>query len=227
MTAHVAHRRDINLSFPFRIASPGPRDATMVVSWLLGSCLGMVDRDGQEAQGQPDVASLLQGCADGDRAAFHRLYELQSPRLYGLALRLMQQPALAADAVHDTFIQVWQRAARFDPARGAAEAWLTSLVRYRAIDILRRRAREQYGQEREDEPDPAPDALQLLSERVDGAALHRCLGELDEGQRRVVLLAFMDGLSHSELAARLPAPLGTVKSWVRRALLGLRRCLEA
>ena len=210
MNALVAHRFGINPSFPFRITSSGPRDATMVVSWLSGSCLEMVDRDGQAARS--DVASLLQGCAEGDRAAFRRLYELQSSRLYGLALRLMQQPALASDAVHDTFIQVWQRAARFDPARGAAEAWLTSLVRYRAIDILRRRSREQYGQEREDEPDPTPDALQLLGERADGAALQ---------------LAFMDGLSHSELAARLQAPLGTVKSWVRRALLGLRRCLEA
>ncbi len=226
MNAHAACHPVINLSFPFR-TSPGQREAIRVISGILGSCLQMVDRDGRGAQAQPDVASLLQGCAEGDRGAFHRLYELQSPRLYGLALRLMQQPALASDAVHDTFIQVWQRAARFDPARGAAEAWLASLVRYRAIDILRRRAREQYGQEREDEPDPTPDALQQLGERADGAALHRCLGELDDGQRRVVLLAFMDGLSHSELAGRLQAPLGTVKSWVRRALLGLRRCLEA
>ena len=187
----------------------------------------MDDRAGQVASGQPDVASLLRRCAEGDRGAFRHLYELQSPRLYGLALRLMQQPALAADAVHDAFVQVWQRSARFDPARGTAEAWLTSLVRYRAIDILRRRSRERYGYERDDEPDPSPDMLQQLGERADGAALHRCLGELEEGQRRVVLLAFMEGLSHSELAARLQAPLGTVKSWVRRALLGLRRCLEA
>ncbi len=187
----------------------------------------MDDRDGQVGPAQPDVGFLLRRCAEGDRDAFRRLYELQSSRLYGLALRLMQQPALASDAVHDAFIQVWQRSAQFDPARGAAEAWLTSLVRYRAIDILRRRAREQYGHEREDEPDPSADIVQQLGERGEAEALHRCLGALDEAQRRVVLLAFMDGLSHSELAARLQAPLGTVKSWVRRALLGLRRCLEA
>lgn len=169
---------------------------------------------------------LLRRCADGDRAAFRHLYDLQSPRLYGLALRLMQQPALAADAVHDAFIQVWQRSARFDPARGAAEAWLSSLLRYRAIDILRRRSREQYGLERSDQADPSPDAFEQLSGSGESEALHRCLQELEEAQRRVVLLAFMEGLSHSELATRLQAPLGTVKSWVRRALLGLRRCLE-
>ena len=183
--------------------------------------------DRQGAPSESDVTLLLQRCGEGDRAAFHRLYEMQSPRLYGLALRLMQQPTLAADAVHDAFIQVWQRAERFDPARGAAEAWLTSLLRYRAIDILRRRSRERYGHERPEEPDPSPGALEQLGERAEGEALRRCLAELEEGQRRVVLLAFMEGLSHSELALRLQAPLGTVKSWVRRALLGLRRCLEA
>ncbi len=208
-------------------ASPRSFRSAMFGATLRGSRRGMDDRDGRAAPAEADVASLLRACAEGDRGAFRRLYELQSPRLYALALRLMQQPALAADAVHDAFIQVWQRSAQFDPARGAAEAWLTSLVRYRAIDILRRRSREQYGHEREDEPDPSPDILQQLGERADGAALHRCLRELDEDQRKVVLLAFMDGLSHSELAARLQAPLGTVKSWVRRALLGLRRCLES
>ncbi len=173
-----------------------------------------------------DVGFLLKRCADGDQAAFRRLYDDQSPRLYGLALRLMKQPALAADAVHDAFIQVWQRSARFDPSRGQAEAWLSSLLRYRAIDILRRRSREFYGLERTDEPDTGPDAFTLLADRADGDALHRCLDGLEPTQRRAVQLAFMEGLSHTELAARLDAPLGTVKSWVRRALLALKRCLE-
>ena len=170
---------------------------------------------------------LLSRCGGGDRAAFRRLYDLQSARLYGQALRLTRQPQLAADAVHDAFLQVWQRSSRFDPARGHAEAWLSSLLRYRAIDILRKRGRENYGVEAADEPDTGPDALQQLVSSSEGSALRRCLDQLEEGQRRVVLLAFVDGLSHSELAAKLQAPLGTVKSWVRRALLGLRRCLEA
>lgn len=186
----------------------------------------MDEQDGRSAVGA-DVASLLKRCAEGDQAAFRRLYDMQSPRLYGLALRLMKQPALASDAVHDAFVQVWQRSARFDPSRGHAEAWLASLLRYRAIDILRRRSREFYGHERTDEPDTAPDAFAQLAERADGQALHRCLDGLEDTQRRAVQFAFMDGLSHTELAARLDAPLGTVKSWVRRALLGLKRCLEA
>ncbi len=184
-------------------------------------------RDMDERAAETETTRLLRFCAEGDRAAFRRLYELQSPRLYGLALRLLQQPALASDAVHDAFVQVWRRAGRFDPSRNAGEAWLASLLRYRAIDILRSRSRERYGVERREEADDAPDALERLAGQADSEALRRCLEELEEAQRRAVVLAFLDGLSHVELASRLRAPLGTVKSWVRRGLLGLRRCLEA
>ncbi len=200
-------------------------DWFMLLTFLKGSWRSMDERG--EPAAETEITRLLRSCAEGDQTAFHRLYELQSPRLYGLALRLLQQPALASDAMHDAFVQVWRRAARFDPSRNAGEAWLASLLRYRAIDILRRRSREQYGIERQEEADDAPDALDRLAGKADSEALHRCLEELEEAQRRAVVLAFMDGLSHVELASRLRAPLGTVKSWVRRGLLGLRRCLEA
>ena len=119
------------------------------------------------------------------------------------------------------------RGSHYDPTRGRADAWLSSLLRYRAIDILRKRGRENYGLEPTEEPDPGPDPLRQLETTAEGEALRRCLEELEEGQRRVVLLAFVEGLSHSELASKLQAPLGTVKSWVRRSLIGLRRCLES
>ena len=174
-----------------------------------------------------NLAELLARCAAGDRAAFRSVYDLQSARLYGIALRLTRQPALAADAVHDAFLQVWQRSSRFDPARGQPEAWLAGLLRYRAIDLLRKRGREDYGFEPAEEVDREPGPLDQLATSEQAEALRRCLEELDENQRRVVLLAFVDGLSHSELATSLKSPLGTVKSWVRRALIGLRRCLES
>ena len=199
----------------------------MLITDALGSLLAMLEPDGRVVKSEDIVATLLRRCADGDQGAFRQLYDSQSPRLYGLALRLMKQPALASDAVHDAFVQVWQRSAKFDPTRGQAEAWLSSLLRYRAIDILRRRNHEFYGHEPTDEPDTAPDAFTQLADRADGEALHRCLSTLDATQRRAVQYAFMDGLSHTELATRLDAPLGTVKSWIRRALLGLKRCLEA
>jgi RNA polymerase sigma-70 factor (ECF subfamily) len=175
----------------------------------------------------PDTARLLQLCAGGDRAAFRALYDRWSARLHGVALRITRQASLAADATHDAFVQVWQQAGRFDPARGSAEAFLVSLVRYRALDIVRRRAREVPGYEAEDRADEAPDALVQLIGSAEGAALHRCLSMLDAERRRLVVMAFVDGLSHSELADKLRVPLGTVKSWIRRSLLSLRECLAA
>ncbi len=189
-----------------------------------------MDRQGDDGSAVRDAPSsplavLVQLCAEGDRQAFRRLYDLQAARLHGIALRITRQRSLAADAVHDAFLQVWQQAGRFDPQRGSAEAWLISLVRYRALDIMRRHGREAPGAEPPEQADDAPDPLAQLTASADGAALRACLERLDGVRRRIVMLAFVDGLSHSDLATRLELPLGTVKSWIRRSLLSLKRCL--
>jgi RNA polymerase sigma-70 factor, ECF subfamily len=173
------------------------------------------------------AAALLTRCAGGDRIAFRLLYDRWGSRLYGIALRITRQDAMAADATQDAFVQIWQQAHRFDPIRGSAEAWLIGILRYRALDIVRRRSREETGYEPEEREDEAPDALARLVSSAEGAALHRCLKELEEDRRRLVVLAFVEGLSHSELAARMNAPLGTVKSWIRRSLMSLRECLAS
>ena len=173
-----------------------------------------------------ELTELLRRCAEADRAAFRQLYESQAPRLYGVALRITRQPALAADAMHDALMQVWQNARRFDASRGNPEAWLLSLVRYRALDIARRGARELSGAELPESIDDDPDPLTRLIGSDDAEALHRCLAGLEPERRRLVVMAFIDGLSHTELAARLNQPLGTVKSWIRRALIALKRCLD-
>jgi RNA polymerase sigma factor (sigma-70 family) len=159
--------------------------------------------------------------------AFRLLYERWGNRLYGIALRITRQAALAADATQDAFMQIWQQAHRFDPERGGPEAWLIGIVRYRALDIVRRRSREVSGYEPSGIEDESPGALARLVSTVEGAALHRCLGELEADRRRLVVLAFVDGLSHSELAERMRVPLGTVKSWIRRSLIALRGCLAS
>ena len=180
----------------------------------------------QTTTARPDLSQLLTRCAGGDRGAFEQLYRLQSARLYGLALRITRQSSLAADAVQEALLQAWQNAARFDAGRGTAEAWLIGLVRYRALDIARRQSREAPRDDLPDRPDETPDALSQLITTGDGAALARCLGELAPERQRLIRLAFTDGLSHSELAVLLGEPLGTIKSWVRRALGALRRCLS-
>ena len=174
-----------------------------------------------------DTASLLLRCGGGDRAAFRVLYDLWGGRLHGIAMRITRQAPLAADATQDAFVQVWQQAHRFDPARGSGEAFLVSLVRYRALDIVRRRGREVPGYEPDEQSDETPDALAQMVGSAEGAALRRCLGLLEAERQRLVVMAFVEGRSHSELAARLSVPLGTVKSWIRRSLLVLRECLAA
>jgi RNA polymerase sigma-70 factor (ECF subfamily) len=173
----------------------------------------------------PTDAELIAACAGQDRAAFRALYAKWSARLHGVALRITRDPALAADATHDAFVQVWQQAGRFDPAKGEAGSWLTTLARYRALDMVRRRGREVLGHEAGEEPDLGPDPLNQLLAAADGGALKRCLEQLNADRRQLVLMAFVNGLSHSQLAEKLNLPIGTVKSWIRRSLLGLKECL--
>lgn len=176
-----------------------------------------------ERQDSADLAFLLGRCAAGDRDAFRSLYDRQSAQLYAIALRITRQGGLAEDAVHDAFMQIWQNAGRYDASRGNPEAWMISLTRYRALDIVRRQGREVTGLELPEETDPNPDPLRHAESRV----LQRCLDLLEAEKRRMVVLAFVDGYSHSELSDLFKMPLGTVKSWIRRGLETLRRCLDS
>jgi RNA polymerase sigma-70 factor (ECF subfamily) len=176
-----------------------------------------------------ELADLLVRCARGEHGALAALYQATAPRVLGCLLRILRRRALAEEALQDVFVQVWQRAAQFEEHRGRAFAWIVSIARYRAIDILRR--------ERAESVDPFVLAESIHAETLadDAApqlmgpdeALERCLGELTEGQRESIRLAYLTGQSHQEIAVTLDRPLGSVKSWIRRGLLALRECLEA
>ncbi|HYM02426.1 MAG TPA: sigma-70 family RNA polymerase sigma factor [Stellaceae bacterium] len=173
------------------------------------------------------LGDLIGAVQRGSQAALRRLYDLESRRLYGIALRIVRRPEMAADAVQEAFVQIWQNADKYAAERGDVAAWLTGIVRYRALDAARKLNREVLTDDPElgDRPDE-PDIAELIDRKVENAALRRCLDRLDENQRRCIVLAFVDGFSHADIAARLPAPLGSVKSWVRRGLIALRSCLE-
>ncbi len=177
-------------------------------------------------EGGARTARLLELCAQGDAKAFRQLYEFGSAKLYGVALRITRNPALASDAVHDAMLQVWRNADRYSPDRGNADGWLSSLVRYRALDIIRKHGRESTGLEVPERVDEDPDALSRLVSQSDGAALRLCLQAVDAARRRLILLAFIDGLTQNEVAEQVGQPLGTVKSTIRRVLMGLRSCLD-
>jgi RNA polymerase sigma-70 factor, ECF subfamily len=186
-----------------------------------------VRRDAALAGPGEDAAGLLLAVAAGDRPALRRLYEIEGGRLHAVALRIVRDASLAGDVLHDAFLSVWRNAAQFDPARGAAAAWLTGIVRNRALDIARRSSREVTGTELPETADDRPDALSDVVRTQEATALHHCLGRLEEDRRGLIVMAFVGGLTHAEVAARSGLPLGTVKSHIRRGLLALRTCLEA
>ncbi|ERJ17428.1 Sigma factor protein [Salinisphaera shabanensis E1L3A] len=177
------------------------------------------------------LAEWLSATARGDEQAFQRLYAATSAQLYALLLRILRNPERAQDALQDAYIRVWQKADTYAPERGAPLTWLLSIARYRALDVLRRKRPEVAMPEEpdmvatllEDEQSLSPVEENENQQSLD--AIRVCLKTLQPQQRDSVLLAYYEGLTHQELAERLDAPLGTVKSWIRRGLLRLRECL--
>ncbi|MDV2988478.1 UNVERIFIED_CONTAM: sigma-70 family RNA polymerase sigma factor [Methylobacteriaceae bacterium AG10] len=175
-----------------------------------------------------DHASALEGCACGDTASLRRLYDHEAGFLLAVALRIVRRRDVAADVLHDAFLDIWVRAGTFDRGRGAGRAWITSIVRHRALKHVRAAGRETdlSAAKGAEIADDAPDPFAALATSQDGVRLHGCLAKLDADRRQVILLAYVDGLSQSEIAERLGTPLGTVKAWVRRSLIALKDCLS-
>jgi RNA polymerase sigma-70 factor (ECF subfamily) len=177
------------------------------------------------------VAELLAGCARLDRPAFQRLYDGTAPQLLGCLIRILRNRALAEDALQDVYVQVWNRAGQYEPGRGSAWGWLIAVARYRAIDLRRREGRRPTGTDMPLEDIPADDesvdpSVFGLGERATRMLSH-CMGVLQPRQRDCIVLAFQGGLSHAEVATEMGEPLGSVKSWIRRGLSALKRCLES
>jgi len=182
------------------------------------------------------LADLLHACAQGRQAAFQELYGQVAPQLFSILLRILKRKDLAEEALQDALLSVWRNAGSYSAEKGAPMTWLVSICRYRALDMLRRERREvslePALEAAEDETaetaglaDEAADP-ELIS-KAEERALEECMQRLNDGQQRSIRLAYVDGCTHEEIAARIKSPIGTVKSWVRRGLESLKRCLEA
>jgi RNA polymerase sigma-70 factor (ECF subfamily) len=168
--------------------------------------------------GGDELEALLAKVADGDRRAFRALYDAVGGRLYAAALRILGDASLAEDAVQDAFLRVWRSAATFDPARGVVLAWMGRIVRNAAFDRLPREGERDLARVEE------IDIAVMPVEPAD-ARLRHCLQQLPEVHGRAIVLMYVHGMTHPELSARLQAPLGTVKSWIRRGCEALRKCV--
>jgi RNA polymerase sigma-70 factor (ECF subfamily) len=178
----------------------------------------------------PSAEALLGQVALGDRAAFERLYRATADRLFGICLRVLNNRSEAEEVLQEVFTAVWRKAAQFDSGRGGAMSWLGMLARNRAIDRLRERAARAVTATLDlaDEiPDPAPSPAQQAEAYTDRARLDHCFEQLESKRRSLIRAAFFEGFTYEELAARAQAPLGSVKSWIRRGLMQLRSCLES
>jgi RNA polymerase sigma-70 factor (ECF subfamily) len=186
------------------------------------------------------LAQMLARVALGDRAAFSALYKAVSAQLLGVILRIQRDRAQAEDVLQEIFVSIWRAAQGYDAARAQPMTWLTSIARNRAIDSLRRGKTEvatvsaHAGDDGDDGPnlvDTLPSELdgplEMLAQAAQARAVTHCIGALSAEQQQCVALAYYQGLSHSEVAQHLKQPLGTVKSWVRRALMALKDCLGA
>ena len=174
-----------------------------------------------------ELGLALAACARGDRQALHRIFEWEAGRLLAIAQRIVRRRDLAEEVVQDAFIRIWTHAHQYAPDRGSARGWIYAIVRNRSLNLIRDGRREQTVDEIETLTDGASvDEAMTAWHRLDqDDRLRACMGGLDEEKRRGILMAYVAGYSHGEIAGILRIPLGTAKSWIRRGLARLRECL--
>ncbi|MCB1049225.1 MAG: sigma-70 family RNA polymerase sigma factor [Acidobacteria bacterium] len=183
-----------------------------------------------EREDEAVLVALIAGIAQGQESALSQFYDRTSRLVYGLALRITGDADAAEEVSSDVYAQVWRTAVQFDPQKGSTTTWLVTMVRTRAIDLIRKRIRIQEretdlaGQELWTCPNPNPESQHVLTEMR--SRIKAAMSQLAEDQREVLLATYFAGLTHSEIADVLRLPLGTVKTRIRLGLVNLRRLFE-
>jgi RNA polymerase sigma-70 factor (ECF subfamily) len=192
-----------------------------------------VAESGKSPERNVRLAALMARIALGDQAAFAELYAQTSSHLYGVAVRILKDGALAEEILQEAFVSVWHHAGSYDAAKSQPSTWLAAVIRNRCLDLMRRRELDTVTMTTDDDdgrefdlPSADPTPVEMLLAGAEAQAVRDCVDALDPGPKQAIALAFYQGLSHAELADHLRQPLGTVKSWVRRALERLKGCLD-
>lgn len=188
----------------------------------------VTDGENDQPSRRGTLDHLLAATADGDREAFSALYDQAAPRVFGLIRRLLVDAAQAEEVAQDVFLEAWQTAARFDPERGSAVSWLLTLAHRRAVDRVRA---AQAAHDRDltvgtrDLDVPVDEVAETVEVRVEHERVVVAFADLSPAQRECIALAYYDGCTQSEIAARLQVPLGTVKTRLRDGMIRLREVL--
>ncbi len=172
-----------------------------------------------------DLKDALARCGKGEKAALRVIYESECPAMIGVALRIVKRRELAEEVVQEAYVKIWRNAHRYDPGLGPPKAWLYAIVRNQALNVLRDGRREDLVDEMPEDMGSAIEAYQAIERLPDASALRRCLEGLEPRRRTSLVMAYVDGFSHGEIAGRLAVPLGTVKAWIRRSLVALKECM--
>lgn len=178
---------------------------------------------------QAQLAALLGQVGAGRTDALEALYRLTSAKVFAICLRTTGDRGGAEESLQDSFVKIWRKAAVYDATRASPLAWIATIARNTAIDWKRARgivAAHSVDADASEMADATVDMLDELEARSTSHHILDCIGRLEPQQGRAVKTAFFDGLTHSELAAHLNVPLGTVKSWIRRAMISLRECVD-
>jgi len=175
------------------------------------------------------IVAALARVPAGDRAALQTVYRLTSAKLFGVCLRILGERSEAEDVLQEVYVTVWRKAADFDAGRASPMTWLIAIARNRAIDRLRatkQSRRMEPIEAADDVADSSASADRALESSQDSARLHGCLDGLAGHERAALRGAYFDGNTYEDLATRMKVPLGTMKSWIRRAMIKLKSCLE-
>lgn len=197
----------------------------------LGSLLGILKMNPLADSKDEIDPAVIRRVADGDPAAFERVYDAFSGILYSLGLRILERPEDTEELLQEVFVKIWKDAADYDPRRGAPLAWAIMITRHKAIDRIRSTARrlrlyEAAEAEAKNISAPVPQPVSDAEHSENARAVRECLGRLAPEVRESIELAFFGGLSHTQIASRLSLPLTTVKSRIRRAMMQLRQSLK-
>jgi len=196
-----------------------------------GSDHGSDHGNDQTADQKNDQLKFLLGrCIDRDQAAFKQLYDASSGQLYATLRNMLRIEAVAEEALQEAYVKIWNKASEYKPELGQPLTWMTSIARYHALDMLRKRRIRENKEVHWD--DGLPGIESVVGEPGPASTLEhqdileQCFGRLSQNQRECISRAYLEGLTHDELSASIKSPVGTVKSWIRRGLVALKECVS-